>query len=175
MHHYHHHYYRYISDKQSQVFIKSRPLIFRIKSPRKQCCWLISLSCVWQVREGMWLKYQIFIQNVRKLRGPLSAIQKFLFATFFYPIFSKPFFGDFFGDFLLATFFPRYVLSDCFFGDFLLRLLPRAQSTVRAGKWRFQHHRQRRVIGLCLLRNPLWAKILSSWRRHNAVREHKEG
>ena len=115
MHHYHHHYYRYISDKQSQVFIKSRPLIFRIKSPRKQCCWLISLSCVWQVREGMWLKYQIFIQNVRKLRGPLSAIQKFLFATFFYPIFSKPFFGDFFGDFLLATFFPRYVLSDCFF------------------------------------------------------------
>ena len=105
MHHYHHHYYRYISDKQSQVFIKSRPLIFRIKSPRKQCCWLISLSCVWQVREGMWLKYQIFIQNVRKLRGPLSAIQKFLFATFFYPIFSKPFFGDFFGDFFSAICF----------------------------------------------------------------------
>lgn len=166
MHHYHHHYYRYISDKQSQVFIKSRPLIFRIKSPRKQCCWLISLSCVWQVREGMWLKYQTFIQNVRKLRGPLSAIQKF------HPPFSSRLF---FTLFLLATFFPRYVLSDFFFGDFLLRLLPRAQSTVRAGKWRFQHHRQRGVIGLCLLRNPLWAKILSSWRRHNAVREHKEG
>ena len=59
----------------------------------------------------------------------------FFFATFFYPIFSKPFFGDFFGDFLLATFFPRYVLSDFFFWRlFLLRLLPRAQSTVRAGK-----------------------------------------
>ena len=75
----------------------------------------------------------------------------FFFATFFYPIFSKPFFGDF----LLATFFPRYVFSDFFLATFLLRLLPRAQSTVRAGKWRFQHHRQRGVLGLCILRNPL--------------------
>ena len=145
MHHYHHHYYRYISDKQSQVFIKSRPLIFRIKSPRKQCCWLISLSCVWQVREGMWLKYQIFIQNVRKLRGPLSAIQKF-----HPPFSSRLFFTLFFRSLFLATFWRL----------FLLRLLPRAQSTVRAGKWRFQHHRQRGVLGLCILRNPLWAKIL---------------
>lgn len=108
---------------------------------------------------GYVIKISNFHSKCKETTGPLKCHPKvspsFFFATFFYPIFAKPFFGDFFGDFLLATFFPRYVLSDFFFGDFLLRLLPRAQSTVRAGKWRFQHHRQRRVIGLCLLRNPL--------------------
>lgn len=95
---------------------------------------------------GYVIKISNFHSKCKETTGPLSAIQKF------HPPFSSRLC---FTLFLLATFFPRYVLSDVFFGDFLLRLLPRAQSTVRAGKWRFQHHRQRGVIGLCLLRNPL--------------------
>lgn len=104
---------------------------------------------------GHVIKISNFHSKCKETTGPLKCHPKvspsFFFASFFYPIFSKPFFGHF----LLATFFPRYVFSDFFLATFLLRLLPRAQSTVRAGKWRFQHHRQRGVTGLCLLRNPL--------------------
>lgn len=96
---------------------------------------------------GYVIKISNFHSKCKETTGPLKCHPKvspsFFFATFFYPIFACDFFS--------AICF----LSDLFFGDFLLRLLPRAQSTVRAGKWRFQHHRQRGVIGLCLLRNPL--------------------
>lgn len=99
---------------------------------------------------GYVIKISNFHSKCKETTGPLKCHPKvspsFFFATFFYPIFSKPFFGDFFGDFLLATFFPRYVLSDFFWRLFV------ATSEM---KWRFQHHRQRGVIGLCLLRNPL--------------------
>lgn len=104
---------------------------------------------------GYVIKISNFHSKCKETTEPLKCHPKVSLRDFFLPNFFEAFFGEFFGDFLLATFFPRYVLSDCFFGDFLLRLLPRAQSTVRAGKWRFQHHRQRGVIGLCLLRNPL--------------------
>lgn len=174
MHHYHHHYYRYISDKQSQVFIKSRPLIFRIKSPRKQCCWLISLSCVWQVREGMWLKYQIFIQNVRKLRGPLSAIQKF-HPPFSSRLFFTLFFRSLFWRLFACDFFSAICFKRLFFWRLFVATSTEGSEHGTCGKMAISTSSSTGVIGLCLLRNPLWAKILSSWRRHNAVREHKEG